>query len=770
MYLIDWYDQNACHRTNPEIWDRTNGRIYNISYGEQQPISVNLGEQTDLQLARLQLHANDWYVRVARRLLQHRASEREISVEAVNALRIIADQHEDPTRVLRAMWTLHGIGAADAADFRRWRSHADEYVRAWTIQLQLETTPADLGLVAEFAALADEDPSPVVRLYLASALQRLPAQQRWPIAEALAGKAQDAEDHNLPLVLWYGVEPLVLQDPSRALRLAATTPIPLLQRFIIRRAAGDNELLDQVAKAAHEVPDAAWRKLILEEILRAFEGRVDIPAPPAWQACYATLAASNDPEVRDRADEVAILLGDQRVFPRMRERVLDPSADMKKRQQALTILVRGADVDSVPTYQKLVTAAVDGDNPLRGPAIRALAGFNDSATADILIDAYPHLSLAERQDAVNTLCGRRSYAEKLLQAIADNRIPRTDLHAFNVRLLLGLDQGALHDRITEVWGTVREASADRQKAIAQWKQRLAPDALQEANASNGRRVFSTSCAQCHRLFGGTGDIGPDLTGSNRANLDYVLQNILDPSAVLGKDYQLTLINTVDGRVLSGIVKSETDSAVTLRTINDTIVVAKRDIDDRQLSQMSMMPEQLLDKLEFEEVRDLVRYLASPEQVAIGGPKSQLGETGRVDGAIEGESMMVIGKSQGQTRNQDMRSFAADRWSGADHLWWTGGKPGDTLDLQFTAPEAGAFDLEVVLTRAPDYAIVQLAIDDQPLGEVLDLYDPQVVTTGVITYPQVQLDKGEHRLRLTIEGANPKAVKAYMVGLDYIRLR
>ena len=122
--------------------------------------------------------------------------------------------------------------------------------------------------------------------------------------------------------------------------------------------------------------------------------------------------------------------------------------------------------------------------------------------------------------------------------------------------------------------------------------------------------------KCHILFGEGGKIGPDLTGSNRANLDYVLQNVLDPSASIGKGYQLTNVVTADGRLVAGIVLEETAAAVTLQTVNEKVVLPREDIETMKASPISMMPEGQLDKLSKDEIRDLVAYLASPRQVSL----------------------------------------------------------------------------------------------------------------------------------------------------------
>src|SRR5690606_27285457 len=210
----------------------------------------------------------------------------------------------------------------------------------------------------------------------------------------------------------------------------------------------------------------------------------------------------------------------------------------------------------------------------------------------------------------------------------------------------------------------------------------------------------------------------------------------------------------------------------VRTLNDTVVVAKEDIEDRQLSELSLMPEGQLDEMSSEEVRNLIAYLASPTQVAPRGPQAPIDEqTGRVEGALEGEAMKVLGTTAGITSVQHMAPFTRDRWSSGAQLWWTGGEPGARLDLALPIEQTGSYELEVVLTRAHDYGVVQLLLDGVKVGEPIDLYNaPDVLTTGVLTIAPRQLDMGVHTFSIQILGAHPKAVPAYMVGLDYVRVK
>jgi hypothetical protein len=143
-------------------------------------------------------------------------------------------------------------------------------------------------------------------------------------------------------------------------------------------------------------------------------------------------------------------------------------------------------------------------------------------------------------------------------------------------------------------------------------------------------------------------------------------------------------------------------------------------------------------------------------------------TAKIKGAIEGERLKVLAKTGGNPQEQDMTGFAG-QWSNDAHLWWTEAKPGDRLDLALPVSQAGRQQLKLQLTKAPDYAIIQLYLDGSKLGGPLDLYHPEVVPTGALDFGTHDLSAGERKLSLEILGANPKAIKNYMAGLDYVVL-
>lgn len=764
VYLIDWYDKNACHRTNPEIWDRTSGRIYRVSYGEVKPSPVDLSSWNDEQLVAAHDHKNEWFVRMARRLLMHRGTSPEVNKALADAA---ADSARPVEQRLRYLWTLSAVGGLNDALAGQLLNDQEEYIRAWTVQLTAEDFAVSPGLVEQFVKRAAEDTSAVVRLYLTSVIQRLPLDQRWSLVSALSARGEDAEDHNIPLILWYGAEPLVPDDTTRAMEVARKSKIPTLKRFMIRRAASQNETIGPVIALLGDVSTTSEQEEILNEMLSSFEGRVGIPMPDSWKETYEVLHQSDSQAIRDKADQIAILFGDQRVFPRMRALLADSAQEMSRRRQALDVLVRGQDKGAVTT---LLMPSVLESAELQGASVRALATLGDDSVPTALLKQYSRFAPEIRQDVVSTLVSRPAWTNLLLNEIGAGRIPSADLHAYHVRQIVSFNNAELNELLKAHWGEVRASSADRQKQMADWKNVLKPKFVASGHVGNGRRIFSKTCQNCHKLFGTGGEIGPDITGSNRANLDYILENILDPSAVVGKDYQMTVLALSDGRVINGLLKQETDSAITIQTINDRIVIAKSDIEDRTLSNVSMMPERQLDSLTREEVRDLVAYLASPGQVAMAGPPSPIDATGKVPGALEGESLKIVEKSGGTAASQSMGGFPKDKWSGNDHLWWTGAKPGDRLALAIPVPASGKYTVELVLTKARDYGQIKVSLGEQVLETTLDCFNnPDVITTGVLSYPSVALAEGEQKLTLEITGANPEAVKAYMVGVDFIRL-
>jgi hypothetical protein len=235
VFINDWYDKVPCHQQR-DYTDRSNGRIYKVTTDKVKPVHVDLAKATDAELVQYQLHPNDWYVRHARRILQ----ERGLKPESVTALEDILFNNPDDTRQLRALWALHSGGKLSEAAALKAATAKSEWVRGWAITLLCESGKPSDTVLALMTKLAKEDPSPSVRLRVASSLGRIPLAQRWPALNELCTKAEDAKDLNLPLLIWYAAEPAVGADPAKGAELLAACKIPKLQEFITRRLASQD--------------------------------------------------------------------------------------------------------------------------------------------------------------------------------------------------------------------------------------------------------------------------------------------------------------------------------------------------------------------------------------------------------------------------------------------------------------------------------------------------------------------------------------------------
>jgi putative heme-binding domain-containing protein len=255
---------------------------------------------------------------------------------------------------------------------------------------------------------------------------------------------------------------------------------------------------------------------------------------------------------------------------------------------------------------------------LNATAARGLSLYDDPKVGEKLAKMYRRFHVNDRPGLIEILVSRPSFATAFLDRIdaSNDPIPRGDITAFHARAILGLGDDALREKLTEVWGALRDSPADRREKIAATKKQLDADVLANADLSAGRSLFKKTCSQCHVLFGDGEKIGPDLTGAQRSSLEYLLENILDPSAVVGKDYRMKVVLLDDGRVLNGLVVSENDKTMVIQTQSRKETLPIESIEQVKETTLSPMPDGLLTALSEDQIRDLIGYLMSPTQVEL----------------------------------------------------------------------------------------------------------------------------------------------------------
>jgi putative heme-binding domain-containing protein len=343
-------------------------------------------------------------------------------------------------------------------------------------------------------------------------------------------------------------------------------------------------------------------------------GRKEVPSPLTWRPTFAAIQKRATPDEKGRellrtAEGLAVTFGDKEAVAALARRIPDKTAKPDDRRAAIELLV----TRKQPDFGKTLRGLLD-DPAVRQAAVRGLAAFPDAETPAAVLKAYPKFTAEEKADAVQTLAARVPWANALLDAIEKKAIPRADVPVTTARQIQALNDKALSTRLEAVWGKITPASKERAALMKKWKDVLTEPAVAKANPAAGRAVFTKHCAACHKMFGEGGTVGPELTGSQRANLDYVLENVIDPSAVVPGEFRMVNFTMADERLVSGIILRETKDAVTVRTTNETVVLPTADIATRKPTNLSIMPDGLFEAMKPDEVRDLVGYLRAKEQV------------------------------------------------------------------------------------------------------------------------------------------------------------
>ncbi|MGI8603912.1 MAG: PVC-type heme-binding CxxCH protein [Verrucomicrobiales bacterium] len=610
VFLSDWCDHGECH--DDDGAHRSSGRIYKIVYGlgHSQKTNPNLGKRSDRDLAELHHEKNEWWVRHARRLLQERATTGEAMLDesAISRLRELLDAPEPAAR-LRALWTLQACALATPNELMKASHSPYGPLRAWAARFMCEDYDLLEVEKTRLLKMAEEEPEPRVRLHLAALVQRVPPGLRWRLGEALMKRSEDIADNTLQLELWYGLEPLVAADWDHAAGALPSCAFPKLRRFMTRRIAAeidDPEARDALGRLLAESTKPGG---IPEDIVlgaqAGLRGRTNLPAPQGWPETAAQLLSNPTAIVRDAALDLSVAFGDAATIERLRADVHNAALPNHHRAAALEGLVR-ARVEDLP---KLLVDALHIP-ALRLAALRGLGIASAPSSANLIIDSYATFSLEEKQAALDAMCSRPALARALLEAIAVGNIPRKDLTGTHARLVARLEGGGLKALLTKVWGSIQSSDAAREAKIIRYKELLSPGASAEADISRGKTIFTRVCATCHVLFGEGGRLGPDLTGSGRKDLDYLVRHVVDPSAAVPRDYQMTIVTLKDGHVLAGVVSREDEKTLSLQSVVELRVLERSEIAQVETQPYSWMPEGLLDALNEQEVRDLAAYVQS----------------------------------------------------------------------------------------------------------------------------------------------------------------
>ncbi len=375
--------------------------------------------------------------------------------------------------------------------------------------------------------------------------------------------------------------------------------------------AQDAEAMAALVGVLKEVDDPAFHLDILKGIAAALKGQRNIKMPKGWNEIAPKLAKSPNAEVQQLAQALSLTFGSKAALDALRKVLVDRKAKLTERQKALASLVDARDAKLPGVLRELLK-----EEALRREALRGLGAFEDAKTPQSILAILQKLDTAGKRDALTTLASRVSYAKALMAAIDKGEVKANELPADIVRQLRAHGQKDINMKLDKVWGVSRSTPKAKLKEIAKYKKLLEAKPAKPVNLSRGRSLFQRTCAQCHKLYGEGGEIGPDITGSDRNNLDYLLTNILDPNAEIPNDYRTTILRTKDNRILVGVVRRSEGQSVTMATPAEVVTMAKSDVASIEQQNFSMMPEGLVLALKKDELQDLVAYLRGAGQVPL----------------------------------------------------------------------------------------------------------------------------------------------------------
>jgi putative membrane-bound dehydrogenase-like protein len=632
VYVVDFYDRRAAHLDPVDNWDKTNGRIYRIEYHgklreSNHPIpQFDLRNKSNTELLDLLRHPNVWYRREARQLLAGRADPSLYS--KLKKLAVGSGQ-----TALEALWTLYVCGGADLDFLQRLYAHQDETIRMWAVRLTGDVA-APVGACSRgstkhpaedaLALLALTEVSSRVQCQLACTARRLPVEVTLKIiggllqhALAVSEKLKPGETYDpgphLPHLMWWALEERCSTSPNPEQTFTALNiPSPLfgfLTERIARRLMA-SDIPNGQKKLAHLL--TSWGETARFQILQGI-------ASATWTgSIHPDLLVELKKLHREKPEDELLLnllarMGDKEAIAVYTKRLADEMQSEEIRLQAADLLRQLRPPGAVVLLLEQFSLAKS--ERLRIVLLAALEAFDDPAIVPAVFQHYLTASPAVKRRAVQMFLTRPSWALALFERLDQGTFPKAEVSMEQARAAVELGDRKLTALVEKHFGKFTTTTAGEKQARIAWLNIAL--GREKGNAQRGKAVFTKHCAACHQLHGEGGKVGPDLTTADRKNRQYLLTQIIDPSGYIRPEYVVQNVLTTDERKLLGIAR-EVDNSVELTNWVDnklvTVLLSKSEIAELRPSAVSLMPENLLDRLSEAEIADLFAYLASDQPV------------------------------------------------------------------------------------------------------------------------------------------------------------
>ena len=637
IYVCDWYDQQVNHYRNHEgQMDGSNGRIYRLrrkgSAAAIKPIASGLeswvrqaqtGNRWERQNAIRELSdLKDRSAVPALRAALH-APFQIISADGDGAAKSDARQRQ---AALGSLWALNALGELTESETSYCLNHWDPQVRLWTVRLLGDFKQVSPAISKQLSNLAGSEPDLEVRAQLACTARRLPPGDGLPMVRNLLAHDGDATDQRQPLLLWWAIEENCASHPEAVLNLFADRELwraPIVQRTILSRlmrrfaAAGRREDLAICAKLFSLSPGTEQTAKLTQGFEEAYQGRPLAGMPEELLSAM------------ERAGGSSILIGARRGQPAAVDQALafvaDPAADASKRLQLIQVFGEAKQDKAVPVLLALARDAKQQE--FRKAAVGSLAAYDSTEVGREVLVQLPTYSGEVRTAAFALLASRPAWALALLEAVDRGAVdkavvPRETVH--RMRALAASSKSTtenpvrpkMADLLQKLYPSeLRPTTAEMEREISRLG---AVVNLTTGSPYMGKKLFLENCGVCHKLFGKGAEVGPDLTVFKRDDLGNLLLNIVNPNAEIREGYENFLVETKDGRSLTGFIADKDAQVVILRTpTGQSLPLQRTEILSMDPAGSSLMPEGLLTGLGDQQVRDLFAYLRSTQPLNDG---------------------------------------------------------------------------------------------------------------------------------------------------------
>ncbi|MCA8990414.1 MAG: HEAT repeat domain-containing protein [Planctomycetaceae bacterium] len=666
VYLADWYDTRLTHVDPRDNWHKTSGRIYRIlpkAKSDGDSANHDLTRLTDAELITALSAPNKWRRHAAVRVLAERNfGKKHLGyTQLVQQMQDIISSPDGKGPVLEAVWVLNLLHVLDDRQLESLLSHQTADVRRWALRLIGDRRSATPQMISTMGHMAATEKSVDVLSQLASTIKRLPAPQAVQVLPPLVQRDDLMTDPHIPLLVWWAVEAQCAANPAQASQqLAVAIPEAarsqesprhdlltmweadplwrstlsqqillkrLMQRFALESLVAEEHGEDAASKQQRQdslmacarllelAPTPEDSELLMQGFLEAYEGHsiTDLPEQLAQPIKQYRESIGNSDLI------LSMKLGDEKAVQEALAVIKQNSANPAQRVAYMKVLGELKRKESVPTLLGLLSSPSPG---IQRTALATLMNFDDPGIGATICSRWQSTITEEhnlRGIALQVLASRPEWTKQLLKEIQEFRIKSNAIPLDIVQQMRLHQDESIQALLNEYWGKTRSTPEEKRQQIARIAELLKSSQQPTPDPVIGQQVFKKHCGVCHTLFNEGGQTGPNLTGYERTNLDFMLLAMVDPSAAIREEFTQYQIAMNDGRILTGLIVDQTSAVVSLRGANNEVTtVNKSEIEVLQAMPTSIMPDGLMQKLTDEEVRHLFSFLVRRTPPVAGG--------------------------------------------------------------------------------------------------------------------------------------------------------